>query len=140
MAGELDSLLSSVPHAHLITCPVFGAPRVADKAQLLLIMSGEYHFKKEVAHLLVPAVGRKVIDLGENLEKGRYYCGLFWNYKVSVIGSPYFQAHRQLYDSWHPRNTCREFYLGFQIWDSHQGRKPTCQGCVSILGFYTKID
>jgi hypothetical protein len=33
-------------------------------------MSGDYRSKKEVAYLLVPAVGRKVVDLGGNLEKG----------------------------------------------------------------------
>lgn len=33
-------------------------------------MSGDYRSKKELAHLLVPAVGRKVYDLGGNLEKG----------------------------------------------------------------------
>lgn len=33
-------------------------------------MSGDYIAKKEIAHLFVPAVGRKVIDLGGNLEKG----------------------------------------------------------------------
>ena len=33
-------------------------------------MAGDYRSKKEVAYLLVPAVGRKVIDLGGNLEKG----------------------------------------------------------------------
>jgi len=32
-------------------------------------MSGDYRSKKEIAYLLVPAVGRKVIDLGENVEK-----------------------------------------------------------------------
>jgi hypothetical protein len=37
---------------------------------MILIMSGDYRFKKEVAYILVPAVGRKVYDLGENLEKG----------------------------------------------------------------------
>ncbi|RDB28753.1 putative oxidoreductase YfjR [Hypsizygus marmoreus] len=69
LAGELDALVSSIPHSHLITCPVFGTPAVAEKAQLLIIMSGDYRSKKEVAYLLVPAVGRKVIDLGGNLEK-----------------------------------------------------------------------
>lgn len=68
--GELNSLISRVPDASLITCPVFGNPLVADKAQLMLIMSGDYRSKKEVAHLLVPAVGRKVLDLGEDMEKG----------------------------------------------------------------------
>ncbi|KAJ7084736.1 NAD-P-binding protein [Mycena crocata] len=69
VAGELDTLISSVPHCHLITSPVFGTPFVAAAAQLLIVMSGDYRSKKEVAYLLVPAVGRKVIDLGGNLEK-----------------------------------------------------------------------
>jgi 3-hydroxyisobutyrate dehydrogenase-like beta-hydroxyacid dehydrogenase len=72
LVGELDTLISSTPHSHLITCPVFGTPAVADKSQLLIIMSGDYHSKKEVAYLLVPAVGRKVVDLGKNLEKGSF--------------------------------------------------------------------
>ncbi|EEB87463.1 hypothetical protein MPER_15176 [Moniliophthora perniciosa FA553] len=70
LAGQLDTLISAIPHAHLITCPVFGTPSVADKANLVIVMSGDYRSKKEVAYLLVPAVGRKVLDLGENLEKG----------------------------------------------------------------------
>ena len=52
--------------------PVFGAPKVADAAQLIVVMAGDYRSKKEVAHLLVPAMGRRVIDLGGNLEKGVY--------------------------------------------------------------------
>jgi hypothetical protein len=36
-------------------------------------MSGDYLCKKEIAHLLVPAVGRKVVDLGGNLEKGMMF-------------------------------------------------------------------
>ncbi len=50
--------------------PVFGAPAAADAGQLIVVMAGDYRSKKEVAHLLVPGVGRKVIDLGGNLEKG----------------------------------------------------------------------
>jgi len=69
LAGELDEMLSPHEHTRLITCPVFGPPAAADKAQLLLIMSGDYRSKKEVAYLLVPSVGRKIIDLGGNLEK-----------------------------------------------------------------------
>jgi len=69
LAGELDNLFASIPHTHLITCPVFGPPAAADHAQLICVMSGDYRSKKEVAYLLVPAVGRKVIDLGGNLEK-----------------------------------------------------------------------
>ncbi|KAF5366948.1 hypothetical protein D9757_010838 [Collybiopsis confluens] len=70
LAGELDHLISGLAHSHFICCPVFGRPAVADKAQLVLVMAGEYRSKKEVAYLVVPAVGRKVIDLGENVEKG----------------------------------------------------------------------
>ncbi|KIK70599.1 hypothetical protein GYMLUDRAFT_282513 [Collybiopsis luxurians FD-317 M1] len=69
LAGELDLLISGLAHSHFISCPVFGRPTIADKAQLLLVMAGDYRSKKEVAYLLVPAVGRKVVDLGENVEK-----------------------------------------------------------------------
>ncbi|KAG7452219.1 NAD-P-binding protein [Guyanagaster necrorhizus] len=69
LAGELDNLVSAVPHSNLVTCPVIGAPKAADARQLIIVMSGDYRSKKDVAYLLVPAVGRRVIDLGENLEK-----------------------------------------------------------------------
>ncbi|KAG6895085.1 hypothetical protein C0992_003211 [Termitomyces sp. T32_za158] len=42
---------------------------MAAKGQLLIVMSGDYRSKKEIAYLFVPGVGRKVVDLGENLEK-----------------------------------------------------------------------
>ncbi|KAG1784220.1 NAD(P)-binding protein [Suillus placidus] len=67
--GDLDRLLSRFPHTRFITSPIFGPPPAADKATLVIAMSGDYRSKKEVAFLLVPAVGRKVIDLGENVEK-----------------------------------------------------------------------
>jgi 3-hydroxyisobutyrate dehydrogenase-like beta-hydroxyacid dehydrogenase len=69
-SGELDNLISSVPHARFISCPVFGAPPAAAKGLLIAVMSGDYRSKKEVAYLLVPAAARKVIDLGGNIEKG----------------------------------------------------------------------
>lgn len=68
---ELHSLVSGIPHAHLVMCPVFGRPAAAEAAGLVLVMAGDYKSKMEVAPLLVPAMGRKVIDLGENLEKGK---------------------------------------------------------------------
>lgn len=52
---------------------MFGTPAVAAKSNLLIVMSGDYRSKKEAAYVLVPAVGRKVVDLGENLEKGRSF-------------------------------------------------------------------
>lgn len=69
VAGELDNLISSVPHARFITCPVFGAPPAAAKGLLIAVMSGDYRAKKEVAYLLVPGTARKVVDLGGNVEK-----------------------------------------------------------------------
>ncbi|KAG1757840.1 NAD(P)-binding protein [Suillus lakei] len=69
LAGDLDRLLSSHPHTHFVTSPIFGPPKGADSATLVIAMSGDYRSKKEVAFLLVPAVGRKVIDLGGNIEK-----------------------------------------------------------------------
>ncbi|KAJ7879289.1 NAD-P-binding protein [Mycena olivaceomarginata] len=69
LAGELEMLISSAPHCRLITCPVFGTPPVAEAAQLIVVMSGDHQSKKEVAPMFVPAVGRKIIDLGESLEK-----------------------------------------------------------------------
>lgn len=69
LAGELDAIISAIPHCHLVTAPVLGPPASAEDASLVICMSGDYRSKKELAHLLVPAVGRKVYDLGGNLEK-----------------------------------------------------------------------
>ena len=67
--GELDTLISA-HNGRLVMAPVFGAPPVAEAGKLLVVMAGDYRSKKEVAHILIPGVGRKVIDLGGNLEKG----------------------------------------------------------------------
>ncbi|KAG1766408.1 NAD(P)-binding protein [Suillus occidentalis] len=69
LASDLDKLLLSFPHTHFVTSPIFGPPKGADSATLVIAMSGDYRSKKEIAFLLVPAVGRKVIDLGGNVEK-----------------------------------------------------------------------
>ncbi|KAK2461459.1 hypothetical protein APHAL10511_005922 [Amanita phalloides] len=69
VAGELDELLFSCSHVHFITSQVIGAPAAADKAHLLILLSGDYRSKKEVAHIFVPAIGHKVIDLGGDVVK-----------------------------------------------------------------------
>ncbi|EPT03350.1 NAD-binding protein [Fomitopsis schrenkii] len=69
LAGELDTLLSEIPHTHLVTGPVFGPPIAADAGTLVVVLAGEYRAKKEVAHILVPGVGKKAMDLGGNVEK-----------------------------------------------------------------------
>ncbi|KAL4070720.1 NAD(P)-binding protein [Scleroderma citrinum] len=69
IAAQIDKLLGNFPHCHFVTSPVFGPPAAADAGSLVIAMSGDYRSKQQVAHLLVPGVGRKVIDLGGNVEK-----------------------------------------------------------------------
>jgi hypothetical protein len=45
---------------------------MAENATLIIALSGDYRSKKEVAYTLVPAIGRRVLDLGGNVEKGNY--------------------------------------------------------------------
>ena len=68
-AGKLERLASSQPHRVFLSCPVFGIPRAAESADLVLAMSGDYYAKKHAAHALVPAIARKVMDLGSNVER-----------------------------------------------------------------------
>ena len=51
-------------------------------------MSGDYRSKKEAAFLLVPAMARKVIDVGENLEKGEYHRARFTSMLTTVFTAP----------------------------------------------------
>jgi len=69
LAGEIDRLVSSFAQCSFVSAPVFGPPMAADSGKLVIAMSGDYRSKKEIAHLTVPGVGRKVIDLGGNIEK-----------------------------------------------------------------------
>ncbi|KAG8872175.1 hypothetical protein FRB97_007900, partial [Tulasnella sp. 331] len=66
---QLDTSVSAIPHTSFVAAPVFGATAVAASAQLIICLAGDYRSKKEIAYLLVPAAGRKVIDLGGNVEK-----------------------------------------------------------------------
>ena len=97
--GELDNLISSVPHTRFITCPVFGAPAAAAKSLLIAVMSGDYRSKKEVAYLLVPSVAQKIIDLGGNVEKGSGI-HLLPQHCLNGCNSSYIQALRKFVDSW----------------------------------------
>jgi len=69
LTGQLDSKVSAIPNTHFVAAPVFGATGAAAAAGLIVCLAGDYKAKKEVAYLLVPAAGRKVIDLGGNVEK-----------------------------------------------------------------------
>ncbi|KAF8324060.1 NAD(P)-binding protein [Clavulina sp. PMI_390] len=77
--GELDEMISKAsPMAHFVACPVFGAPAAADKRQLLIVLAGELKIKKEVAYLVVPALGSRIVDMGGNVEKAA---------KLKIIGN-----------------------------------------------------
>ncbi|KAG8995155.1 hypothetical protein FRB94_009372 [Tulasnella sp. JGI-2019a] len=69
LTGQLDTRVSAIPHTTFVAAPVFGATAVAANAQLVICLAGDYRSKKEIAYLLVPAAGKKVIDLGGNVEK-----------------------------------------------------------------------
>lgn len=68
-AGALERQAASKPQRVFLACPVFGVPRAAEKAELILAMSGDYFAKKVAAHALCPAIGKKVMDLGSNPER-----------------------------------------------------------------------
>lgn len=68
-AGKLERLASSKPHRTFLSCPVFGVPHAAETADIILAMSGDYFAKKHAGHALVPAMARKVMDLGSNVER-----------------------------------------------------------------------
>ncbi|KZT54131.1 hypothetical protein CALCODRAFT_22767 [Calocera cornea HHB12733] len=69
LAAKLDSHCEQNPHRHFLMCPIFGPPAAAKSAQLVLVLAGAHAAKKEVAYALVPAIGRKIIDVGENVER-----------------------------------------------------------------------
>lgn len=69
-SGQLERLAShGHPSRHFLSCPVFGPPPLAASAQLMIVMAGNIHAKRHVAHVLVPSVGRKVLDMGNDVEK-----------------------------------------------------------------------
>lgn len=68
-SGQLERQCAAGQCRYFLSCPVFGTPPVAQAAQLLLVISGNYHAKKHVARALVPALGRKIMDFGSDVEK-----------------------------------------------------------------------
>jgi len=87
LGGKLDERLSAIPSVHFVGCPIFGAPPAADKAHLILVMAGEYLAKKEVSWLLVPVMGRKIVDLGGNVEKA---------YTLKLIGNSFILSNLEV--------------------------------------------
>ncbi|KAI6048017.1 NAD(P)-binding protein [Pisolithus marmoratus] len=68
LAVEIDKLLINFSCCHFVASPIFGPPAAADTGLLTVLMSGDYHAKTKVARLLIP-VGKKIIDLGGNIER-----------------------------------------------------------------------
>jgi len=122
--GELDVLISAIPHCHLVTGPVFGPPAMAEKATLIVLLSGDYRSKKEVAYALVPAIGRRVLDLGGNVEKGDIV--LLSSASSSAVlttePSTNLQTHWQLFDPGFYGTYCRVVHDRGEVWGRARSR------------------
>ncbi|KAI9818746.1 MAG: hypothetical protein M1827_007566 [Pycnora praestabilis] len=55
---------------HYLACPVFGPPAAAKTAGLLVVVSGDSSSREVVKPILVPAIGKKIIDCGDDASKG----------------------------------------------------------------------
>ncbi|KAL1410309.1 hypothetical protein Q8F55_004315 [Vanrija albida] len=69
VSGQLERDATAKPRRTFLAAPVFGVPRAAEKAQLIIAMAGDLFAKKVASHALVPAIGKKVMDLGSNVER-----------------------------------------------------------------------
>ncbi len=65
----MERLATSKPHRVFLSCPAFGVPRAAESGDITFAISGDYFARKHAAHALVPAIGKKVMDLGSNVER-----------------------------------------------------------------------
>lgn len=67
------STLQSEVESHgstMLSCPVFGPPAAAKSAGLLVVLSGPEHGRQRVKEYVVPALGKGVIDCGDDVSKG----------------------------------------------------------------------
>ena len=90
---------------------------MADKATLIVLLSGDYRSKKEVAYTLVPAIGRRVLDLGGNVEKGDI-ASLYSadSFMLTTEPSTNLQTHWQLIDPGVHRTHCRVVHDRGEVW------------------------
>ncbi|WVN88354.1 uncharacterized protein L203_103560 [Cryptococcus depauperatus CBS 7841] len=51
-----------------VASPVFGRPPMAEAAKLLIVLSGPHDIKEKVKPHLVPALGNRLIDVGEDVK------------------------------------------------------------------------
>ena len=81
-------------------------------------MSGELRAKREVAYLLVPAIGRKVIDLGSNVEKGSLSVTHSFHVKLTP-NRTHNEADRQFINYGNYGTHCREYDTCFEDGSRH---------------------
>ncbi|WWD17269.1 hypothetical protein CI109_101707 [Kwoniella shandongensis] len=67
-SGKLAEQAKSVG-ATYIASPVFGRPPMAEAAKLLIVLSGPEAVKEKLKPHLVPALGNRLIDVGEDVKK-----------------------------------------------------------------------
>ncbi|GAA5998206.1 hypothetical protein JCM5350_000546 [Sporobolomyces pararoseus] len=67
--GELERRAAAIPWTYYLCSPVFGPPTLAKEAKLVVVLSGDIFAKRHVEKLLVPSMGRKIIDVGANVER-----------------------------------------------------------------------
>ncbi|KAK4050930.1 hypothetical protein OIO90_004906 [Microbotryomycetes sp. JL221] len=68
-SGQLERQASKLDNVYFCQAPVFGPPPMAEQAKLVWILSGDVVARKWVEPFLVPSMGRKVLDVGSNVEK-----------------------------------------------------------------------
>jgi len=52
-----------------LSTPIFGPPPVAKSAQLLLVVSGDAKAREFIKPIIKPAIGKSIIDVGDNVMK-----------------------------------------------------------------------
>lgn len=67
--GQLEREATKIPGAVYLCAPVFGPPPMAEEAKLVFVLSGDVFAKKKVAPYLVPAIGRRILDVGSDVER-----------------------------------------------------------------------
>jgi len=55
---------------YFLSCPVFGPPAAAKSAGLLIVLSGASEAREIVKPILVPAIGKGVLEVGDDSSKG----------------------------------------------------------------------
>ena len=91
---------------------------MAETAGLILVLSGDYRSKKEVAYTLVPAIARRVMDLGGNVEKGdiAVLSSASGSLVLTTKPSTNYETHWQLFDPGVHGAYCRSIHCRGEVW------------------------